>query len=125
MLAQTADKFMQAWKRRERERVENLQQQAIVEAQFAIEGKLSDGHNGNTQYRGIVKVSTIVLVMIEYWWRNFKYETIEIIMLIAFLILIVVESAFAVVRVEENAEFLIKFKQLSFIQTKGLNYQIR
>ena len=46
-------------------------------------------------------------------------------MLIAFLILIVVESAFAVGRVEENAEFLIKFKQLSFIQTKGLNYQIR
>ena len=112
-------------KERERERVENLQQQAIVEAQFAIEGKLSDGHNGNTQYRGIVKVSTIVLVMIEYWWRNFKYETIKIIMLIAFLILIVVESAFAVGRVEENAEFLIKFKQLSFIQTKGLNYQIR
>ena len=114
-------------KGRERERVENLQQQAIVEAQFAIEGKLSDGHNGNTQYRGMVDVSTnvLVLVMIEYWWRNFKYETIKIIMLIAFLILVVVESAFAVGRVEENAKFLIKFKQLSFIQTKGLNYQIR
>ena len=111
MLAQTADKFMQAWKRKARERVENLQQQAIVEAQFAIEGKLIDGHNGNTQYRGMVDVSTIVLVlvMIEYWWRNFKYETIKIIMLIAFLILVVVESAFAVGRVEENAEFLIKF----------------
>ena len=80
---------------------------------------------GNTQYRGMVKVSTIVLVlvMIEYRWRNFKYETIEIIMLNAFLI-IVVESVFAVGRVEENAEFLIKFKQLSSIQTKGLNYQI-
>ena len=66
-----------------------------------------DGHNGNTQYRGMVGVRTIVLVlvMIEYWWRNFKYETIEIIMLNAFLI--VVESVFAVGRVEENAEFLI------------------
>ena len=55
----------------------------------------------------MVEVSTIVLVlvMIEYWWRNFKYETIEIIMLIAFLI--VVKSVFAVGRVEENAEFLI------------------
>ena len=76
----------------------------------------------------MVEVSTIVLVlvlvMIEYWWRNFKYETIMIIMLIAFLILIVVESAFVLGRVEENAEFLIKFKQLSSIQTKGLNYQI-
>ena len=72
-----------------------------------MEGKLIDGHNGNTQYRGMVEVRTIVLVlvMIEYWWRNFKYETIEIIMLIAFLI--VVESVFAVGRVVENAEFLI------------------
>ena len=57
----------------------------------------------------MVEVSTIVLVlvMIEYWWRNFNYETIKIIMLIAFLILIVAQSAFAVGRVEENAEFLI------------------
>ena len=49
----------------------------------------------------MVEVSTIVLVlvMIEYWWRNFKYETIMIIMLIAF--------PFADGRVEENAEFLI------------------
>ena len=91
----------------ERERVENLQQQAIVEDYFFMEGKLIDGHNGNTQYRGMVEVRTIVLVLVmnEYWWRNFKYETIEIIMLIAFLI--VVESVFAVGRVEENAEFLI------------------
>ena len=72
-----------------------------------------DGHNGNTQYRGMVEVSTtvlvlvLVLVMIEYWWRNFQYETVKIIMLIAFLILIVVESVFAVDKVEENAEFLI------------------
>ena len=57
----------------------------------------------------LVLVLVLVLVMIEYWWRNFKYETIKIIMLIAFLILIVVESEFAVGRVEENAEFLIKF----------------
>ena len=44
-------------------------------------------------------VLVLVLVMIEYWWRNFKYEKIEIIMLIAF--------PFADGRVEENAEFLI------------------
>ena len=68
-----------------------------------------DGHNGNTQYRGMVEIRTIVLVhvMIEYWWRNFQYETVKIIMLIAFLILIVVESVFAVDKVEENAKFLI------------------
>ena len=68
-----------------------------------------DGHNRNMQYRGMVEICTIVLVhvMIEYWWRNFQYETVKIIMLIAFLILIVVESVFAVDKVEENAEFLI------------------
>ena len=66
-----------------------------------------DGHNRNMQYRGMVEICTIVLVhvMIEYWWRNFKYETIEIIM--HFVFVIVVENAFAVGRVEENAEFLI------------------